>query len=133
MSAFDYEIDVEVQFRDIDAMGHVNNATICSYLEQARVRYVEDVVGEGFMDVGIVIANLEIEFQRPINWGDDVTVAVRATDLSTSSIPLVYEVRVDGDVAATAETLLVTFDKEAGESRPMPDAWREAIAAHEGL
>ncbi len=32
-----FSIDLPVQFRDIDVMGHVNNATYLQYMETARV------------------------------------------------------------------------------------------------
>jgi acyl-CoA thioester hydrolase len=132
MAEFNYEKEIDVRFRDLDVMGHLNNAVYATYLEQARVKYIEDVVEEPLMETGAVVADLHLDFERPIDWGDDVVVAVRADELGTSSIPLEYEIRVDGEVAATAETLMVTFDTEAGEPRPIPDAWRERIQAHEG-
>jgi len=132
MAEFNYEKEIDVRFRDYDMMGHVNNAVYATYLEQARVEYVEDVVGRELMDTGAVVADLHLDFERPVDWGDDVTVAVRAGELGTSSIPLEYEVHVDGEVAATGETLMVTFDPAAGEPRPMPDEWRERIREHEG-
>jgi acyl-CoA thioester hydrolase len=132
VSEFNYEIEMTVRYRDIDEMGHVNNAVYATYMEQARVQYIEDVVDEPMMNVGGVVADLQIDFERPIGWGQDVTVAVRAGELGTSSIPLEYEIRADGDVAATGETMMVTFDREAETSRPIPDAWRERIQEHEG-
>ncbi|MHB9288564.1 acyl-CoA thioesterase [Halobacteriales archaeon Cl-PHB] len=133
MSEFDYVISLEVQFRDLDPMGHVNNVDMAAYIEQGRLRYIEEVVGEPVMETGAVIANLSIEYERPIDWGDEVTVAVKATDIGTTSLKLAYEVRVGDDLAASAETRMVTYDREAGQPRPLPDHWREAITAHEGL
>jgi acyl-CoA thioester hydrolase len=132
VSDFNYEIEMTVRYRDIDEMGHVNNAVYATYMEQARVQFIEDVVDEPMMDVGGVVADLQIDFERPISWGQEVTVAVRAGELGTSSIPLQYEIRADGDIAATGETMMVTFDREAETSRPIPDAWREKIEEHEG-
>ena len=43
-----FETTIGVRYRDIDAMGHVNNAVYATYLEQARVRYVDHVLGSGF-------------------------------------------------------------------------------------
>ena len=132
MAEFNYETEIEVRFRDFDMMGHVNNAVYATYLEQARVEYVEDVVGEQLIDTGAVVADLHLDFERPIDRGADVSVAVRAGELGTSSIPLEYEIRVDGEVAATGETLMVTFDQEAGEPTAIPETWRERIETHEG-
>lgn len=132
MAEFNYEKEIDVRFRDFDMMDHVNNAVYATYLEQARVEYIQDVVQEPVMDTGAVVADLHLDFERPIEYEDSVTVAVRAGELGTSSIPLEYEIRVDGQVAATGETLMVTFDQEAGEPKPMPESWRERIESHEG-
>ena len=131
MSEWNYETNFDVQFRDLDAMGHVNNAVYASYLEQARIQYVQDIVETPFTDIEAVIANLEIEFRRPIEYDETVTVALRAGELGATSVPIEYEIRTENGVAATAETLLVAYDSDAGEPRPIPDDWREAIEAHE--
>jgi len=132
MAEFDHETEITVRFRDIDAMGHVNNAVFSTYVEQARVEYLADVVGSEVPDVGAVLADLHIDFERPIEYGESVVVHTRVDELGTASIPVVHEVRADGERAATAEALMVAYDSEAGESRPIPEAWREAIRAHEG-
>lgn len=133
MSEFEFVTDVQLRLRDIDEMGHVNNAVYLTYLEIARDEYVETVVGESLLDRGAVIANLDIDFLAPISRGADVTVAARVLELGTSSIRMHYEIRGDGEAAATAETTIVTFDREARESKPLPDHWRSAIEDFEGL
>lgn len=129
MTEFDYEIDIDVRFGDFDMMGHLNNAAYATYLEQARVEFIRDVVGQSVMETGAVVADLHLDFEQPVDPGQDVTVAVRVGELGTTSIPLEYEVRADGEVAATAETMMVTFDPETEESQPIPDDWRESIEA----
>ena len=37
---YPYEISLEVAFRDIDAMGHVNNAVFFAYFETVRIKYM---------------------------------------------------------------------------------------------
>jgi len=130
MSEFASEIELDVRYRDLDPMGHVNNAVYASYIEQARIRYIQSVVGA--TEIGAVVATLELEFERPVECGGTVTVAVRAGELGTTSIPFHYEIRTEDGLAATAETLLVVYDREADEPRPIPEAWRDTIRAHEG-
>jgi acyl-CoA thioester hydrolase len=135
MSTGDYgvEIDVQTRIRDFDGMGHVNNAVYLTYLELARDEYVKRVVGESLGDIGAALVNLDIDFRAEIGSGEDVTVAVSAQELGTSSMVLEYQVRADGEPAATAETTVVAFDREAGEAKPLPEDWREAITDFEGL
>lgn len=39
-TGFPFEVTIEVAFRDIDALGHVNNAVFFSYMETVRIKYV---------------------------------------------------------------------------------------------
>ena len=41
---YPYQYELDVVFRDLDAMGHVNNAVYFTYLETARLRYLMDLL-----------------------------------------------------------------------------------------
>jgi acyl-CoA thioester hydrolase len=123
----DYIVDVPVRFRDLDPMGHVNNAVYASYLEQARVAYFDEVVGERLDEVDTVLASMTIEYRRSIELEDDVSIALSIVDTGTSSITMEYEIRTDEEIAATAETVQVVIDRDTETSRPIPDEWRERI------
>jgi acyl-CoA thioester hydrolase len=64
MDEFGYTTDIEVRYRDLDTMGHVNNAVYATYLEQARMDYFRDLLGLTMDDVQGVIAHLEIDYHR---------------------------------------------------------------------
>lgn len=130
-----FETTVDLRYRDIDAMGHVNNAVYASVLEQARVEYFDSLLESDLSREGAVLASLSIEYERPIELQDGpVTVAIDVPRVGTSSVPMRYELRrADGERAATAETVQVAYDREAGSSVPLPDAWREAIVEYHDL
>jgi acyl-CoA thioester hydrolase len=137
--SFEFETEVAVRYGDLDTYGHVNNAVYATLLEEARVDYLTQVVGE-YADItgtgdglGIVLATLELAFQSSLGPSDSVTVAVRVPRLGESSFPIEYEVREDGDVLATGETTVVVYDRGRQESQPIPDTWRAEIRAFEGL
>ena len=127
-----FETTVDVRFRDIDAMGHVNNAVYATYAEQARVDYFEAVVDRDLSAIGSVLATISIDYHRPIEIDDGpLTVEISVPRLGESSIPMQYGIRTaDGEVAAEIESVQVAYDREAGESRPIPEEWREAIEAY---
>lgn len=133
MVDYSLEVDIDVRFNDIDSMGHVNNAVYATYLEEARVAYFEEVFSESLWEVDSVLAHLELDYRRPIRLDDDVTVALRVPELGESSVPMEYEVRADGEVAATGETTQVVYDRETESSKPIPDSWRDQITAFEDL
>lgn len=128
-----YSVTVDVRYQDVDALGHVNNAIYATYLEEARVEYLPDVLGDtGAIEA--VLANVTIDYRRPVTIEDDaVEVRIEAVDVGTSSITFEYEVYASGGLAAEASTVQVAYDEEARESVPLPEAWRERVREFEGL
>ena len=128
MTDFEYETELQVRFRDLDAMGHVNNAVYATYLEQARVDYYADVLGVGLDDIDTVLVNLEIDYRHEVVLDDEtVTIAMGVRSIGESSVVVGYEVRAGDRVAATAETTQVYVDPDEGGSRPLPDEWVEKM------
>ncbi|GAB3683972.1 thioesterase family protein [Salinarchaeum chitinilyticum] len=125
--------EIDVRFRDLDVVGHVNNAVISTYVEEARLQYLEDVFEVGFDEYTFVIARIEIDFERPIQTEGSVEVTAEVPELGTSSVPMRYEIVADGERAATAETTLVFLDQQGENTVPIPDDVRERIETHEGL
>jgi acyl-CoA thioester hydrolase len=126
VEGFDFVHRERVRFRDVDGMGHVNNAVFLTYLEEARIAYLLRFGAE----VGsMILARVEIDFRSPLRTGDEIEVGVRPATVGTKSFELEYEVRRGDTVAAEAKTVIVSFDYEAGRSVELPDTWREALAA----
>ncbi len=126
MDGFDYVHRERVRFRDVDALGHVNNAVFLTYLEEARIGFLQPIGAEAS---GMILARVEIDFRAPLRMGDELEIGVRALGVGTKSFELAYEVRAGEEVAAEAKTVLVSFDYETGHSVEVPQAWREALAA----
>ncbi len=128
---FPFVTEVPLRFRDLDTMGHVNNAVYVTLLEQARTDFVRDVLNLGLDEVDSVVASLSIDYLSPIQLSDTVTVGIAIGDLGRSSIPMRYEIHAGDRLAATAETTLVTFDSSTQSSAPIPPSWREAIEPYQ--
>jgi acyl-CoA thioester hydrolase len=115
-----------VRFRDVDALGHVNNAVFLTYLEEARIGYL---LPFGADVTNMILARVEIDFKAPLRTGDEIEIGVRPSGVGTKSFELAYEVRRGETVAAQAKTVLVSYDYETGRPVEVPDSWREALAA----
>jgi acyl-CoA thioester hydrolase len=122
--------DLDVRFRDLDPMGHVNNAVYVSYLEQARLDYFEGVLGLDATAPGNVVASLDVDYRQSLELDADVRVAVWVERLGESSLEMRYEIRDGETVAAAAATTQVVVDWE-GRPRPIPDEWRERVRSFE--
>ena len=127
----EFTVEIPVQYRDLDPLGHVNNAVYVSYLETARVDYLEAMTDLAADEITFVVATLEIDYERPITKEDDLTVALWISHVGESSCTMDYEIRVDGTVAATAKTTMVHVDPETGRAMPLPDELRARMNASE--
>jgi acyl-CoA thioester hydrolase len=120
----------KVRFRDLDPMGHVNNAVFLTYLEQARVAFFAEVgAATGLEDMNMIVARVEIDFKAPVRLGQEVEVSVRASRFGTKSFDLEYELQVDGGLIAEAKSVQVAYDYGRREPMPVPPEWREKLAA----
>ena len=128
-----YVAEIDVRFADLDPRGHVNHATYATYLEQTRAGYVEDVVGTDLVGIDMVLAHLEVDYERPIELDDSVEVALDVSSLGRTSIPMDYVVYANGERAATASTVQVITDPETGRARELPESMRERIADYHGF
>ena len=119
-----------VRFRDLDPMGHVNNAVFLTYIESARVAFLQHLGAAATLeDMSVIVARIEIDFRAPIGFGEDVDISVRASRFGGKSFDLDYELRVDGEVVAEAKSVLVAYDYGKGQAVELPEEWREKLAA----
>ena len=119
-----------VRFRDLDPMGHVNNAVFLTYIESARAAFLQHLGAvQTLEDLAIIVARIEIDFRAPVRFGDEVEVSVRVSRFGDKSFDLEHELRVAGTLVAEAKTVLVTYDYAKRAPVEIPDEWREKLAA----
>ena len=138
MDGFRYTHPVEVRYGDLDPQGHLNNAKYLTYFEQARINYIRHLGlwgGGSFLDIGIILADAQITYYAPVQFGQPVEVGVRISRLGNKSLTMEYALqdREDGTQFAAGSTVQVAYDYRANRSIPIPDDWRERINRFEGL
>lgn len=138
MPDFRFYHPVEVRYGDLDPQGHVNNARYLTYMEQARIAYIKHLGlwgGGSFMDIGIILADVQITFRAPVLFGQPVQVGVRVTRLGNKSLAMAYRLEDAGTGAelAVGTTVLVAYDYRRGQTIPVPESWRKAITEFEAF
>ncbi|AQP44909.1 acyl-CoA thioesterase [Tessaracoccus flavus] len=109
-----FDVTLPLRWSDLDAQGHVNNAIIVDYLQEARVAFLRSGPASQLLDEGVVVVSHQVEYRRPIDYSDDgVHVALGVSALGGSRLELAYELRQDGELAVRARTTLCAFDFEA--------------------
>jgi acyl-CoA thioester hydrolase len=119
-----------VRFRDLDATGYANNAIYLTYIESARVAFLFELgAASRLEDMSVIIARVEVDFRAPMSLGDEVEISVVPSRFGDKSFGLDYVLQVRGETVAEAKDVCVAYDYNRGETVPIPDAWRECLAA----
>jgi len=125
-----YVLPCQVVFRDIDAYGHVNNATFFTYFEWVRTLLWFELTSFGSAtDIGFIVAHAECDYRLPV-FLEPVDLCIRVGEVRTTSFETLYEVRkANGDVAATGKVVVVLYDWERDAKRPIDDELRRKLIA----
>lgn len=134
MEGYPVTARIEVRWRDVDAMGHVNNAVYFTYFEIARARYWEAAFqARTIQDINFILASIQCDYLRPTLYGGTVEVGIRVPTVGTTSFDFEYEARDDGGrPVARARSTQVLYDYAADRKNPITDAWLDRVAALEG-
>jgi acyl-CoA thioester hydrolase len=138
MTDFHFYHLIEVRYGDLDPQGHVNNAKFLTYIEQGRVFYLKQLKlweGGSFVNLGIILADVQITFRKAIQFGDPVRVSVRISRIGNKSMTSEYRIEDARDATefASGSSVLVAFDYHNNRSVPIPEEWRKTILQFEGL
>jgi acyl-CoA thioester hydrolase len=124
-------MQIVVRWADLDANGHVNNATYFTYFEQARIAWLESLGAQDTADgCGPVIAQTGCSFARAIGYPETLEVRVYGGPPGRSSFPTFYEIVSGADTTvkyADGQAVMVWVNRDSGKSRPLPERLRAAL------
>jgi acyl-CoA thioester hydrolase len=132
VQGFTHTFSQDVAFRDLDGLGHVNNAVYLSYVESARLAYMQEVLGPLELDELGIVADVKISFRSPAALGETLEVGHRVSRVGETSLVFEFEVRGgDGRLVAEGSTVHVAFDYGVRRPVPVPEEWRSRIESYE--
>ena len=109
-----------VRWGDLDAFGHVNNATYLVYAQEARYAWSKMIE--------MVVARAEVDFIAPIYVGDfNLDIEIWVNKIGTSSFGVTYEMKNGDELVAVVKTVQVTVSMDTKKSRPLNDAERDFL------
>jgi acyl-CoA thioester hydrolase len=122
-----FEHRVPVRWRDVDALGHVNNAVYLTYLEEARDAFYTGVLRG---DPDYVVVRIEIDLRAEIRHADrQVLVQIEVEQVGRTSLTTRETIRTPaGELAAQARVVTLRWDVAARMPLPFTAAERERLA-----
>ena len=118
-----YVVPYHVIFRDLDAYGHVNNATFFTYFEWGRALLWFDLSGRrGAREIGFIVARAECDYRRQLGIVP-IEIATRIGEMRNSSFDVHSEIRTfEGEIAAVGKVVVVLFDWATQSKTPSAPA-----------
>jgi acyl-CoA thioester hydrolase len=122
-------IQIGLRWRDMDMLGHLNQAVYHELLEEGRGALLLSM--EGAASFPFVLVRVELDYLREVRKDHgSVEVVTRVERVGSKSIRIAHEiVRADGVVAAEGRSVLVAWDPQARGSRELTDDERAVLAA----
>jgi acyl-CoA thioester hydrolase len=129
-------LEIPVRFRDLDAMGHVNNAVYLTYFEEARVAYLRAAFGDIARpeDFDFVVAESLCRYHSPAFLGELLEIGVRVEDVGNRSFKFVYRIEDSSThrLVATGYTVQVAYDYENRKPVSLSDRLIQGIRKVQG-
>lgn len=125
-----FNVKIPVRFRDLDPMGHVNNAVYFSYFEVARTAYWQELHHDFSYDVlDFLVARAECDYVSSAMLRETLRVEVWLSRIGNSSFVLDYEIfdEQTNRLSARGKTVQVMIDTKTGRPRPIEPSLRERL------
>src|SRR6266513_674100 len=118
---------VQIRFRDLDPLAHVNNTVYFTYFEEARSYY--------FDQLDTWVKERTCTYELPLIRGDQVEVGVRVVKVGRTSFIMEHQIRDMSEherIFATGKSVMVWCNYQNGRPHPVPPSLRNAFEQMEG-
>ena len=119
-----FSTPIDVRFRDLDAMGHVNNAVFFTYFEEGRLAFFTSNSPEKkFPGFDFILAHISCDYLKPVTIDDRLMLQIRVGKIGGKSFTFDYTVldrSETGAIYATGKSVQVCYDYEKQETMPVP-------------
>ena len=124
--SYHFFIPYTVRVADVNYGGHVSNAAVLSFFQDARIAYLKQF-GYSELDIGgcgIILPEAHVRYLAEMFLGDE---------LRNSAFVMAYRIECGETVTAQGTTNLVAYDYQVRNPRRLPEPFRDAVTLFEGL
>lgn len=131
-AAFAFQVAHEVEFREIDVLGHVNNVRYCEWAEHARCAYFADVIGDDITGAtGAILAKHDMQYLNMVRYRENVVIGGRISRWGGKSFDFETAVwsKEEGRCVFWSTAVLVAYDYAAKTTIAVPAEWKVRASA----
>ncbi len=125
------ETTIDIRFKDLDALGHVNNAVFFTYFEEGRknffLKYSSVLKPSEF---GFILAHISCDYLKPVRLTDRLKLRLIVGAIKNKSFVFHYSLmdrKDDSVVFARGESIQVCYDYSRNKSVPIPPSLKERL------
>ena len=123
---YNFAFTVASRWRDMDAIGHINNETILSYFEDVRVRHLSSLsidINSQSESNSVILASMKIDYYHQVNYPDIFDVGCRIIRVGTKSFDLLSSIFLKNSDKTLVSGLftIVCFDYVEQKTIVVPD------------
>ena len=139
ITRFKHKTNIQIRFKDIDQLGHVNNANHLTYFETSRVKYFNDIFAAetNWKETGLIFAHTEISYKKPIFLEDEISCYTKISKIGNKSFDIeniiVKKEKQVLTVCAYGKSVLVCLNYLTKETISMPVDWVKSIQLFEEI
>ncbi len=123
-----FRVELPLRHRDLDTLGHLNQAVYHELLEEVRGEFLREVLPE-LPPTGYVLARIELDYRREVTAAHRLVIGeAQITGFGRSRMEIEHRLlRPDGVVAAEGRAVVVAWDGQARHSRALDERERQAL------
>ena len=129
-----FKLNIDVRFRDLDALGHVNNAVYFTYFEEGRKSFFDNLYPErDLYDFRFILAHIRCDFIKQATLKDLLSLHITVGDIGRKSFKLFYELTERNDhevVFAKSESVQVCFDYKSNATIQVSDDLKQQLSKY---
>ncbi len=123
---FDYIINMEPRWRDMDGLRHINHATYLSYLETVRIQYMEKLgydVNDWDRKRSSILASMKIDYHQQSSFPNQYEIGARVIRIGNKSFDILNALFEHNNSVpvVTGVFTVVGFDYAAQETIPVSE------------
>jgi acyl-CoA thioester hydrolase len=124
------EFPITLRWRDQDAFNHVNNSTFLTYLEEARLHWLNTCAAGWDKAAAMpVMAAVTLNYRRQLTWPGEIVVQLFCARVGTSSLTVAHRIvdaRDTSIIYNDGSVVMVWIDPSSGKPAALPELIRNA-------
>ena len=136
LTEYTFQLDMNVEWGDMDALQHVNNVEYFKYFQKVRIAYFEKNNSSMLFSesrISTILASTQCKFIYPLFYPDTISIGARVESMANDYFTMKYAVISNKNqrLAAIGDAKVVMVDYEKNSKTPIPKEIKKRIIEFE--